>query len=481
MSTRLPRSRPSAQDVDPAALLAFVEAVDADPDVELHSLMVLRHGHVVAEGWWAPHTPERTRLLYSLSKSFTSAALGFALQEGLVGLDDTVVSHFPEYADEVTDRRTRSLTLRHVASMASGHTRDMVQDALADPRDPVRGFLLSPPEREPGTVFAYNQPCTYTLASVLQRAAGMPLSAYLRPRLLDPLGIGEVGWLTWPPGREQGFSGLFARTEDVAKLGELFLRRGRWDGTQLLSPEYVDLATAAHLETHEDNADWQQGYGFQFWRSRHGYRGDGAFGQFCVVLPEQDMVVATTGGTEAMQAVLDHLWSQVLPGVGTAGPGTGSGARSDADAEHRLEERLSGLRLPACRARPEPARWEDWAERSFVVTPATGGEAPLRSVEVRRSQDGPEVTVVDGDDRLTIPVGATDWRISEPRNARGDAVPVAASGGWTDDGTLRVELVALESPHRMDITCTLPGDGAEAAWRIDPLGGGRLGTLHRPR
>lgn len=339
MSTALPRSSPAAQEVDPAALLAFVEAVDTDPEVELHSLMVLRHGRVIAEGWWAPHTPERTRLLYSLSKSFTSAALGFALQEGLVALDETVVSHFPEYADEVTDRRTRSMTLRHVASMASGHTRDMIDEAqAADPDDPVRGFLLCPPEEEPGTVFAYSQPCTYTLASVLQRAAGMPLSEYLRPRLLDPLGIGEVGWLTWPPGREQGFSGLFATTEDVAKLGQLFLQRGRWQGSQLLSEEYVDQATTKQVENpHEENPDWRQGYGFQFWMARHGYRGDGAFGQFCVVLPEQDMVVATTGGTEAMQAVLDHLWSVLLPGVGRGA--------SDEGAERRLEERLRGLRL----------------------------------------------------------------------------------------------------------------------------------------
>ena len=174
LGAALPRSLPADEHVDPAAVLATVDAIDGDPAVELHSLMVLRHGRVVAEGWWAPHTPERTRLLYSLSKSFTSAALGFALQEGLVALDQTVVSHFPEYADEVTDRRSRSMTLRHLASMSSGHTRDMIDDAMnAAPDDPVRGLLMCPPEEEPGSVFAYSQPCTYTLASVLQRAAGM--------------------------------------------------------------------------------------------------------------------------------------------------------------------------------------------------------------------------------------------------------------------------------------------------------------------
>lgn len=476
MSTRLPRSSPSAQQVDPAAVLAFVEAVDTDPAVELHSLMVLRHGHVVAEGWWAPHTPERTRLLYSLSKSFTSAALGFALQEGLVALDETVVSHFPEYAGDVTDRRTRSMTLRHLASMASGHTRDMIDDALAAaPDDPVRGFLAFPPDHEPGTVFAYSQPCTYTLASVIQRAAGMPLTEYLRPRLLDPLGIGEVGWLTWPPGREQGFSGLFATTEDVAKLGQLFLQRGRWEGEQLLAEEYVDEATSKQVDNpHEENPDWRQGYGFQFWMARHGYRGDGAFGQFCVVLPEQDVVVATTGGTEAMQAVLDHLWSALLPGIGTA--------NADEDVQRRLEERLRGLSLPSCQAGPEPAQWQDGSGRSFRADPAPAADQPpLVAVEVRTSAAGLEATVVEPDNRLTFAVGSKGWVTSEPLDSHGQQVPVAASGGWTDDDTLRVELVWLESPHRVDLTCRLSTGTAQVSWRTTPLGGAGVEALHRPR
>ena len=127
------------------------------------------------------------------------------------------------------------MTMRHLASMASGHDREMMEEAVArDPQEPVRGFLLMPPDQRPGTVFAYSQPCTYAAGSIIQRAAGMPLTEYLRPRLFDPLGIGEVGWLTWPPGREQGFSGLFARTEDIAKLGQLYLQRGRWDGSQLM-------------------------------------------------------------------------------------------------------------------------------------------------------------------------------------------------------------------------------------------------------
>ena len=175
MASSLPRSTPADQQVDPAAILSFLDAMDDHPDIEMHSLMVVRHGQVVAEGWWAPYSAGRPQLLYSLSKSFTSTAAAFAQAEGLLDLDDTVISHFAEFAADITDPRSRSMKVRHVASMASGHTREMLAEALMrDREEPVRGFLLIPPDRDPGTVFAYSQPCTYTLASIIQRNAGMP-------------------------------------------------------------------------------------------------------------------------------------------------------------------------------------------------------------------------------------------------------------------------------------------------------------------
>lgn len=473
----LPRSAATEQSVDPGAVLGFVDAVDADPAIELHSLMVLRHGHVVAEGWWAPHTPERARLLYSLSKCFTSTALAFALTEGLVDLDDTVMSYFPEFSDQITDPRSRAITLRHLASMTSGHDHDMLADAVERDRDGlVRGFLLVPPDEQPGSVFAYSQPCTYTLAAIIQRRAGERLSEYLRPRLLEPLGVAEVGWQCRPAGQELGFSGMFARTEDVAKLGQLYLQRGRWGEDQLIPERYVELATSAQIGTPAmENVDWQQGYGYQFWMSRHGYRGDGAFGQFCLVLPEQDAVVAMTGGTEEMQAVLNHAWAHLLPGLGSVSP--------DEGALPDLEERLRGLHLPAPYAQPSPTNWEDWTAAPFSVTPAkdpTNG-AVLTSVAVARVGDRLVVTLSEPDNSVTFAVANSEWLVSEPRDAHGDLVPVAASGGWLDDQTLGIEVIFLETPHRMDVVCSLPARTADALWRATPLDRGRLQTLHRPR
>jgi len=474
MTRSLPRSTPAGQQADPAAILAVLDTLEGRPDIELHSLMVVRHGHVIAECWWAPYTPDQRHLLYSLSKSFTSTAAAFARAEGLLDLDDPVVKHFPEFEAEITDPRSRAIKVRHVAAMASGHDREMAQEALArDREEPVRGFLLIPPDREPGTFFAYSQPCTYTLGSIIQRNAGLPLTEYLRPRLFDPLGIGPVGWQTWPPGREQGFSGLFARTEDVAKLGQLYLQGGRWDGRQLIPAGWVAEATTKQVANPDrENPDWRQGYGFQFWMARHGYRGDGAFGQFCVVLPEQDTVVAITASTLDMQAILDALWEHLLPGLDASGDGSG---------QEELSARLGGLALPACPAGPVPG------DTGFV----TGGPFPvagpagelgtiLVSAGVAAREDGWELTLSEPGNAVTFPARAGTWAVSSPADRHGGTIPVAASGGWADGGRLRFEVIFLETPHRMDIEVSGPDRTATAAWRIPPLFGGKLANLHCP-
>jgi len=493
MPSSLPRSAPADQGVDPAAILSLVDALDERPDIEMHSLMVVRHGRVVAEGWWAPYSAGRPHLLYSLSKSFTSTAAAFAQAEGLLDLDDTVVSHFPEFAADITDPRSRSMKVRHIASMASGHTRETLGEALErDAQEPVRGFLLTPPDRDPGTVFAYNQPCTYTLGSIVQRNAGMSLTGYLRPRLFDPLGIGHVGWHTLPPGagREQGFSGLHARTEDIAKLGLLYLQQGQWEGTQLIPKEWVVEGTSVQVSNSQnDSPDWQQGYGFQFWMSRHGYRGDGAFGQFCIVLPEQDTVIVTTAYTLDMQAMLDAMWTCLLPGIGTATLVTDPGGTTWAHDE--LSARLASLELAASTGAPAPDDWIPWTAGRFSTTAGIAETPPqpfipsvatsLTSIEVTRRPGGWQISLIEPDNALTVPVGSGGWTVSDDADRHGNSIPVAASGGWLDEQTLRAEVIFLETPHRMDITCSLPARTAEAVWRHPPITPSKLEELRCPR
>lgn len=478
MPRSLPRSSPVEQQVDPAAILAFLDAVEAHPAIEMHSFMLVRHGHVVAEGWWRPYSADRPHLLYSLSKSFTSTATAFAAAEGLLSLDDTVVSHFPEFDADITDPGSRSIKLRHVAAMASGHLQETIGQAVSlDPEEPIRGFLLIPPDRQPGTVFAYNQPCTYSLASIVQRNARMPLTAYLRPRLFDPLGIGEVGWHTFPPGREQGFSGLHARTEDIAKLGQLYLQRGRWDGSQLLSEEWVAEATSKRVDNPDQpNPDWRQGYGYQFWMSRHGYRGDGAFGQFCVILPEQDTVIATTACTTEMQAVLDAMWAHLLPGLADSAPRAGA-------AQAQLQTRLASLELPAYQAASAPTNPEPWTSAPFTVAAGAEGlqrQPTLTSIQVEPADAGWQIRLCEANNDLGFAVGTDGWAVSTPSDAHGRTIPVAAAGGWPDDHTLRVEVIFLETPHRMDIACSLHDRVAQAVWRQAPLHDASLQQLRSP-
>jgi CubicO group peptidase (beta-lactamase class C family) len=476
MSARpLPVSTPAEQGVDASGIHAFLDAVEAAPDIEPHSLMILRHGHVVASGWWAPYAPERLHLLYSLSKSFTSTAAGLAAAEGLLRLDDPVISYFPEFEADITDPRSRAMLVRHVASMASGHLAETYAEASRlDRKETVRGFLLIPPDRDPGTVFAYNQPTTYTLASIVQRVTGQTMTEYLRPRLLDPLGIGEVAWLQRPAGRDLGFSGLHAATDAIARLGQLYLQDGVWEGRRLLPSSWIAEATRAHISNADGTAegarsDWQQGYGFQFWMSRHGYRGDGAYGQFCLVLPEHDAVIAVTAATEQMQDFLNMVWQHLLPAFGTAPLPGGE--------DDGLRRRLARLALPPVEADSEPpARGAGWAGAEFL--PEGGVCADQRSltgVVVAAGAQGWTVSLRESDGPVDVRLGASGWTVDS------GSLPTAVSGGWTDQDTLRVDVLFLETPHRLTVTCSLPDRTFTARWHTTPLHGGQLRSLQAPR
>jgi hypothetical protein len=259
------------------------------------------------------------------------------------------------------------------------------------------------------------------------------------------------------------------RTEDVAKLGQLYLQRGRWGDRQLVSEAWVAEATSRQVDTsgRQADVDWEQGYGFQFWISRHGYRGDGAFGQFCVVLPDHDTVVVTTARTEAMQAVLDAMWSCLIPGLGRRA--------SDPSSDSRLASRLADLRLPACDAGPLPVEPPQWTGEPF----GAHGDSEVRSVRLSWD-DGWQLTLSEDSNAVTFPVGSGEWEVSSPLDASGEAVPVAASGGLVGD-TVAVELIFLETPHRLGIECRRQDRTAALTWHQVPLGGDCLRLLHAPR
>lgn len=464
MSDVLTRAAPSDAGVDARGILRLLDALDADPGIRPHGIVVLRDGARIAEGWWAPYERNRVQLLYSVSKSFTSTAAGLARAEGLLDLDATVLSYFPELDAEITDPRSRRMTVRHLAAMSSGHADETIERAFQrDPENLVRGFLLLPPDAEPGTLFAYNQPCTYTLAAIVQRVTGETLVEYLRPRLLHPLGIGEASWIEQPPGQNLGFSGLHSTTDAVARLGELYRCGGVWGERRILDADWVDLATRRHIPTPGRGVpDWEQGYGFQFWMSRHGYRGDGAFGQFCVVVPESGLVVAITSETERMQEVLDAVWTHLLPAID---------APADPGADAELAERLAALQLAAPGGAPQPSSPGEWAGREFAV--AAG--APVDGVRIEGGDAGWRVVLTDSGGEVAAPFAPAVWMAGDdPRH------PTMAAGGWDDDGDLEVEVLFVETPHTAQVHCSAATGIATVRWLTVPLHSTRPSDQHRP-
>ena len=461
MNRSLPRSSPSARGVDAAGVLALVDSLEEAPGIELHGLLLVRGGSVVAEGWWAPYSAERLHLLYSYSKSFTATAVGLAVAEGLVDLDATVLSYFPELDAEVTDERSRAIRVRHVLAMASGHREETIDRARAiDPVDMVRGFLLVPPDEEPGALFAYNQPCTFAAAAIVQRVSGESLVDYLRPRLLDPLGIGEVAWLRDASGREIGYSGLHATTEAAAALALLYQQEGRWDSEQLLSAEWVAEASTAHVPTPTGTGDdWTGGYGFQFWRSQHGFRADGAYGQFGLVLPEHDAVLAITGQTSDTEGLLARVWEHLLPALQP------EGAVAPTEAEEALATRLGALGLP-----PLAPAAVDVAPGRY--RPSHSDVLSLTGLELSVEPAGWTLALIEGEDRLLVAPGSGAWTTTDV---------LASSAGRGPDGGLLVDVLFLETPHRLHLVLDAAAATFTARWATEPLHAGPLRELRAPR
>ena len=334
----LPRSTPEAQGISSAAVRDFVTA--ADKINTLHSFMLLRHGHVIAEGWWKPEAADKPHILNSLSKSFTSTAIGLAIESGKLNLDDPVLKFFPTDAPAGPSENLQAMKVRDLLTMTGGH--DTEPKAVGGAPS-VKQFLAHPVKHKPGTHFQYNTMGTYTLSAIVTKVTGQTTLDYLRPRLFAPLGIANPDWASSPEGHSLGGYGLKICTEDIAKFGQLYLQKGKWNGRQLLPEKWVEQATSRQVpndqESHSNiGIDWQQGYGFQFWRCTHNaYRGDGAGGQLCVVMPDQDAVLAITADTGNFQGELNAVWNHLYPAFQTAP------LPEDSAGQEKLKEALARL------------------------------------------------------------------------------------------------------------------------------------------
>ena len=310
----LPRATPESQGVSSQAILNFLEAADQNVN-SMHSFVLVRHGKVIAEGWWSPESAEKAHVLWSLSKSFASTGLGLAVAEGKLSIDDPVLKFFPESAPEQPSNNLKAMRVRDLLTMSTGHQSEVF---LRDAKDWTKAFLAHEVPHKPGSHFCYNTPATYMQSAIVKKVTGENLVDYLKPRLFDPLGIDSPKWDNSPEGISIGGYGLYLKTEDIAKFGQLYLQKGAWNGQQLIPAEWIEMASSKQVSNGSDpDKDWDQGYGFQFWRCRQGaYRGDGKDGQFCIVIPEEDTVIAITANTGDMQGQLNLVWDKLLPALG---------------------------------------------------------------------------------------------------------------------------------------------------------------------
>ena len=445
----LPRSTPEAEGIDSAGVLSLVGALETKIDA-VHSIMLLRHGKVVAEGWWAPYAAQDVHLMYSVSKSFTSTAIGFAAQEGLLNIHDLVLPYFPDLAPATPSPQMKAMRIEDLLMMSSGHQSDTIPMMRAlKSGEWIRAFLASEVAHKPGTHFVYNSGGSYMLAAIIQKVSGMTVEAYLQPRLFAPLGIERHPWGLSPEGINLGDGGLSITTEDLAKFGQFYLQKGGWNGQRLLSEKWVETATSRRTSTGSDpDSNWDAGYGYQFWRNKTtGYRADGAQGQFSFVLPELDVVLAITSGTNDTKTIMNLVWEHLLPAI-HAGP-----LASNPIVQEKLTHKLTTLALPVQNGSSHVAREKNVSGETYTFGE---NELGIKSVKIDFSTNAPVLTINDSDGAHPITCGLNAWvrgrtgfqkRISNLFDVTDQGI--AGSAAWSDEETFVTKLCFDETPYTM--------------------------------
>ena len=443
-SIQLRRSNPEAEGIPSSAILAFIQSIEqhTHPLAAVQGFMLLRHGNVAAEGWWKPYGPQFQHSMYSLSKSFTSTAIGLAVSEGHLTVDDPVLKFFPDEAPADPSGNLKSMRVRHLLSMNTGHKEDTTIHVFRGRDDNwARAFLSLPVEYQPGTWFVYNTAATYILSAIITKLTGESLLDYLRPRLFEPLGIENPIWETDPRGINVGGTGLHIKTEDIARFGQMYLQMGLWQGQRIVPEEWIAEATKATSDNTntQTNPDWTMGYGYQFWRCRHNaYRGDGAFGQYCIVIPEQDAVLAMISGVQDMQIVMNKVWEHLLPAMQP------DALSADSRSYNELCDKLDTLSLPMADGSTSSPKEEQWSGKIYKLEV---NHLNLEGVTLQFGDGGSTLTLRDARGEHPIQVGHSAWTMGASNiRARGDE-SIAASGAWTADNTYEVRICCTEDAY----------------------------------
>lgn len=461
----LTRSVPETEGVSSQGIITFLDSA-AKSRHEFHSFMFLRHGKVIAEGWWSPYRPDLKHTLYSTSKSFTSTAVGFAVNEKRLNLEDKVISFFPKDKPDTISSYLAELKVKDLITMSVGQVPDPTFSIVSKDENWVKSFLALPIINKPGTKFLYNTLATYMLSAIVQKVTGEKVIDYLTPRLFKPLGIEGVDWEVDSRGINTGGWGLRVKTEDMAKFGQLYLQNGLWNGKQVLPKGWVEEATTFKIDqvpempqSKKDSSDWNQGYCYQFWRCRHNaFRADGAYGQFIIVMPDKDAVIAITAETGDMQDEINLVWKYLYPAIND------NKLPANEQTAVQLKQRLATLALPIPLNGTVTPAIATISGKTFTLA---SNDKHLESISFQFKNDLCILNLKTDAAAYDLSFAIGKWQLGETTkhgpylithsNATFAGLPpfkIAGCYDWKDEHTLELVLRYIESPHTETFVCS---------------------------
>lgn len=484
-SPPLPRATPESQGVSSDAISGILRDLNQALELEPHSLMILRHGRVVSESYWAPYKANTPQTLYSLSKSLVSTAVGLAVGDGVLDLDETVAGILPEGLPrerERVDHRIHAITVRHLLTMSSGTSFNEALTLFYE--DWVRSFFASPLLFDPGTGFKYNSMNTYILSAILRARTGQGLLDYLSDRVFGPIGVSEAHWDLCPRGIEKGGWGLSLTTESMARIGQLYLRDGCWgdgaDPVRILPPGWVREAAAPHIHTSRDGSD--PGYGYQIWMCRHpgAYQFNGAFGQYVIVAPDLDLVIAMTSANGQMfpdSPVEAILWNRLETEGAMVGGDAPLPENPSGLAALREQETRNRTYPPGNGARPlDESRFHNRMYRlernragllpavlQTVYANFTRGNDTVVFLFDRDTPDECRMVITEGNDVNTVRIGLDGSPRFGVVSIGGQMLQTGSVADWSSDArdrpVLTVRIGFIETPDTRIIRCIFGPDG----------------------
>lgn len=455
----LERAIPESEGVPSEVLIALMDSLTGLPETDIHSVMVLRHGKVIAEIYPEPFAPEYRHTMFSCSKTFLSAAVGIAIAENRLRLTDRVAAFFPNELPDTISTNLADMTVRHLLTMTSGVTPDWnIRNVRTDW---VKGFLEKA-VKTPGELFEYDSMSSYLLSAIMQKVTGMKLLDYLRTKLFQPMHITEAAWEVSPEGISTGGWGLHIQSESLAKFGQLLLNRGVWQGKQLLPAWWVEQMMMKQVDNGGD------GYGYQMWCCEYpgASRADGALGQYILIVPDKDVVVVITECTLINGSTQRQLvWNRLFPAIGDQPLATGKDYK-------RLLKKQAEYRLPVVQGRANSNLSQSYAGKSIELEPNKYG---WESLTLQFKQKELVMTVTEaGGATYDLPFGYKEWKkasinayppysVTAKGRFCGIDKPfyVAGSYAWPSSSELKLKVHYVNWISALDLTLHMEGENIQ--------------------